>query len=111
MMVRLYAILIVMVALIPVIGLLLAGEYNEKPVMCGSQIEILDIIDGKKEVLINDWTKRDTCECCGDEITVCYDNCSHPDAARECNQCEKHFCFDCAEWDETRHEFICNCCK
>ena len=49
-MVRLYAILIVMVALIPVIGLLFAGEYNEKPVMCGSQIEILDIIDGKKEV-------------------------------------------------------------
>ena len=52
MMVRLYAILIVMVALIPVIGLWFAGEYNEKPVMCGSQIEILDIIDGKKEVLM-----------------------------------------------------------
>jgi len=40
-----------MVALAPAIALF-AGEYNEKPIMCGSQIEILDMIDDKKEVLL-----------------------------------------------------------
>lgn len=33
-------------------SILIAGEYNTKPVMCGSEIEILDLIDAKQEILL-----------------------------------------------------------
>jgi len=89
----------------------LVDKFDLDEDVCEVTISYGNFVNGKKEVLINDWTKRDSCECCGDEITICYDNCSHPDTARECNQCEKHFCFDCAEWVNNATRCVCVNCK
>ena len=72
-------------------------------------------INGKKEIITEDYLYEEECSCCSVRTLIAYDISSHYGSvdglAETCGVCREYICDDCCDYHLDTEQFICEGCQ